>query len=132
VSNHCSSLSEELFERFEAEHERRYGHHAEDETAEIVSLHLVAHAGSPNGKLPPLGQALPNGHTAAAVPKSSRPMYGSREAGLIDAPMLSRADLASAIHGPAIIEEYDTTIIIPAGCRAQTDAQGNVLIDLEG
>jgi N-methylhydantoinase A len=133
LSDPNHSRAANLFERFEVEHARRYGHRAEGEAAEIVSLHLTAQAGDPHGQRSLLGQTVTsNEHTAATAPRTRRPMYSSREVGLVDAPMLSRDDLADAIRGPAIIEEYDTTIIIPAGYRAMTDAQGNVLIDLEG
>jgi N-methylhydantoinase A len=38
--------------------------------------------------------------------------------------------LAATIHGPAIIEQMDTTILIPPGDRAEGGADGNIVIHL--
>lgn len=34
-------------------------------------------------------------------------------------------------HGPLIIESYDTTIVVPPGCRARADSVGNIIIEIE-
>jgi len=44
--------------------------------------------------------------------------------------VLSRADLASARTGPLIVEEYDTTCVVPPGARAERDGAGNIVITL--
>jgi N-methylhydantoinase A len=45
--------------------------------------------------------------------------------------VLRRADLRDhPVDGPAIIQEYDTHIVVPPGSRARLDAHHNVLIDV--
>jgi N-methylhydantoinase A len=45
--------------------------------------------------------------------------------------VLRRAELqARPIAGPAIIQEYDTHIVVPPGSSARLDDHHNVLIDL--
>ena len=44
-------------------------------------------------------------------------------------PLLARAELgADDQPGPIIIEEYDTTILVPPNCTAKRDAWDNVVI----
>ena len=41
--------------------------------------------------------------------------------------MIGRMDLASAgRQGPLIIEEYDTTVVVPPGWAARLDLRGNI------
>ena len=44
--------------------------------------------------------------------------------------MLTRADLGAGRAGPLIVEEYDSTCVVPPGARAETDAAGNIVIVL--
>ena len=32
-------------------------------------------------------------------------------------------------HGPAIVQEYDTTVVVPPGWTAVLDAHGNILLE---
>jgi len=52
------------------------------------------------------------------------------EAGWLPARVLARGDLATPVTGPAVIEEYDATCVVPPGARASLDAWGNVVIEL--
>ena len=44
---------------------------------------------------------------------------------------MRRSDLAKGVKGPAIVEEYDATCVIPPGARAELDAGGNIVIELQ-
>jgi N-methylhydantoinase A len=59
-------------------------------------------------------------------------MLFDRAVGLVDTPLISRADLRETRAGPLAIEEPDTTIIVPPGCRASLDSWGNVEIEVGG
>ena len=45
--------------------------------------------------------------------------------------MFHRRDLLAGQHlfGPAIVEQDDTTTLVPAGFRAHVDALGNLVIE---
>ncbi|HMO06360.1 MAG TPA: hydantoinase/oxoprolinase family protein [Paracoccaceae bacterium] len=43
-----------------------------------------------------------------------------------------RLPLAATIHGPAVIEQMDTTILIPPGDRAEQDGDGNLIVEVAG
>ena len=47
-----------------------------------------------------------------------------------DTPVRRRSDLKAASSGPLIIEEYDSTCVIPPDARAELDAGGNIVIAL--
>jgi N-methylhydantoinase A len=45
-------------------------------------------------------------------------------------PVLDRAALAARLVGPAIIQEYDATCLIPTGASAEIDAFGAIIVTL--
>ena len=116
-----------LEEAFGREHERTYGHRAgPDEPVEIVSLRVVGQglADRPRVFYRP---GTPQTPPAAAA---SRRVYFGPQAGWIVTPILSRADLATPRAGPAVIEEYDATCVVPPGARAGLDAWGNIVMEV--
>ena len=110
-------------ERFESEFERTYGHRADAKAFELVTVRLVL-------RLPRAvehGKAwMPDG---SAAEETERPVYFGPEQGRLGAAVLSRRALAlKACRGPALIQEYDTTIVVPPGCEARLDDHDNVAI----
>ena len=55
-------------------------------------------------------------------------------AGRRETPILRRESLGpgSTLAGPAIIEQLDTTTVLPPSFRAAVDAAGNLIIDVPG
>jgi N-methylhydantoinase A len=52
-----------------------------------------------------------------------------RRGGFVDTPVLPRETVGTApFHGPAIIESYDSTVVVPPGAQVQADTAGNLLI----
>ena len=43
---------------------------------------------------------------------------------------MRRSDLKAASVGPLIVEEYDSTCVIPPDARTELDAGGNIVITL--
>jgi N-methylhydantoinase A len=114
-----------LEEAFGVEHERTYGHRAgPEEPVELVAIQLVG-AGLREG------ESMVNagsGSTASAPQGARRAYFG--ELGWLETPVLARADLAAGRPGPLIVEEYDSTCVVPPGARAEIDAAGNIVITL--
>ena len=51
--------------------------------------------------------------------------------GLLDAAVIGRIALGPAAQpGPLLIQEYDTTIVVPPDCNAAVDDHGNVVIGI--
>jgi N-methylhydantoinase A len=119
---------EALEEAFGQEHEATYGHRAgRDEPVELMAVQVI-------------GRGLEPARTRAAVrsatvPSRARPQpraaYFGATAGWLQTPVLFREDLASPVDGPAIIEEYDASCVVPPGTRAALDEHGNMVIELD-
>jgi len=48
-----------------------------------------------------------------------------------DTDIINRADLGERRAGPCIIEEYDSTCVVPPGSTANLDPSGNIVIDVQ-
>ncbi len=134
----------DLEERFAKEHERTYGHSAQNDPIEIVNLRLVACVKSRKGDFdtPSAGfdtlrtQPKPQSKDYISDFKQSeeiadkrRKGYFGEEYGQLDVDVIARESLSSGTrHGPLIIEEYDSTIVVPPDWNASLDEWGNVLI----
>jgi N-methylhydantoinase A len=116
-----------LEEAFGQEHERTYGHRAgPDEPVELVAIQLVG-AGLREGSGVP--QNVRPSRVETKGQASRRAWFGDKH-GWMDTPVVSRADLAETKTGPLIIDEYDTTCVVPPGARAERDSAGNIVITL--
>ena len=129
-----SSVSIE--EAFGREHERTYGHRAgPDEPVEIVSLRVVGRGLSDRPRVIDRPGGIDRPGTPEMAPRTPRGgamrrVYFGPPTGWIATPILSRGDLATPREGPAVIEEYDATCVVPPGARAGLDAGGNIVMDL--
>jgi len=115
---------EELASAFHREHKRTYGHSHDSDIIEIVNARIRA-------RVTVASPALPNlAAEAQRRTATKRHAYFGARIGLLETPVVERADLKGNIAGPLIIEEYDTTIIVPPGTSASLDALGNVVLDV--
>ena len=127
----AGSLSEmipALVQNFEREHERRYGHAAEGEPVQITGVRVIARELGADREmgLQSLGQAL---YDTPKEPRS-RSVYFGKDVGMISTPIGSRRDLTAVpTSGPLIIEEYDTTIVVPPQYNARRDDMWNVFLE---
>lgn len=122
-------LAAMLSEAFEREHETSYGHRFPGaKRIEIVSLRVNASVTGERIELTP-GMLAASGPSGA---RSSRTAYFGPDHGFLRTPVISRADLGGASgEGPLIVEEYDSTVIIPPHARARLDGWGNIEITLD-
>ena len=113
-----------LYTTFETEHERLYGHRSDpDNPVEVVAVRLIGQAGI-RGQQGALNPAERLGARAL-----SREAYFGASWGTIDTPVISRHDLGEeGITGPLLIDEYDSTIVIPPDYRGLLDSDGNILM----
>ena len=115
---------QQLQDSFADEHERLYGHRSDpDNPVEVVALRLVGRAGAPQSD----SRLEPAESTAAAA--LSRPAYFGAEHDTIDTPVCHRRDLTQATPGPLLIDEYDSTIVVPPAMRAALDDHLNIRLE---
>jgi N-methylhydantoinase A len=114
-------------EAFHGQHRERYGHADPDEPVEVVALRVRGRVAVSPPELPyepetdqPLDRAR----------LGTRPVWFDAE-GPTETPAYARTDLhhGHAFDGPAILHQYDTTIVIPPGWHAHIDARQNVRIE---
>jgi 5-oxoprolinase (ATP-hydrolysing) len=110
----------ELVDRFEDEHERLYGTRLEPGSpVDVRALRLVA--------LGPERDAFALDHPAHEPATATRRAYFNGE--LLEVPVCSRAALAGdPRQGPLLVDEYDTTVVVPPGWSVALDAATGALI----
>jgi N-methylhydantoinase A len=122
----------EMVEAFETQHERSYGHRAENGKVKLVSLRIIASVESPEAQTAqPVDEKAPEDKRAPGAP-TEREAYFGEEHGSSKTPVLARPDLSTQSRkGPLIIEEYDSTIVVPPDWKARLDAHRNVVLEVE-
>ena len=84
-----------------------------------------------NGGRREVGNAGVEGRTGGG-PGETREVYFGPERGWIDTPLIVRGDLdATARPGPSIVEEYDSTVVVPPGWNMHRDECGNIVLRME-
>lgn len=113
--------------RFDAQHERLFGHKAETQPVEVVSYRLVSTVAVPKPRLRTFPPATASVDKAL---KAHRQVYFGREAGSLACPIYNRDLLhpGHALHGPAIVEQMDSTTVIYPGQSATIDSYRNIII----
>jgi N-methylhydantoinase A len=106
----------DLRERFEAEHEARYGYR--DTGAELELVSVRAAVALPGAELPP--------GAAAGEPET-----GEREAFFDEVPVRARVLRGSvgAVEGPAICELAEATLVVPPGWSGRADGDGTIVLE---
>jgi 5-oxoprolinase (ATP-hydrolysing) len=114
----------DLVERFETEHERLYGTRLEaGAPVEIRSLRLVA-LGPPKASF----TAIADGGDIHAVHGTRKVDFGEVY-GAIKTPVRSRRTIgADGAPGPLLIDEYDTTVVVPPNWTIEADASGTLIL----
>jgi len=113
-----------LREAFHDQHERLYAHADRAAEVELIDLRATIAGETPKPPLP----RLPRG-TGAPAPRGRRPIHYRKERH--EAAVYQRRDLLAGQHvpGPAIVEQDDTTTLIPAGFEGQVDDFGIIVIE---
>jgi N-methylhydantoinase A len=117
--------------RFDERHAQIHGHAAKERPVELVSYRLRVRVIVP--KYVPAPEAAPSApRPIEAAIKGRRRMHppgrDSVNAILYER---DRLDIGTAVTGPAIIEQFDATTVIPPGWNARVDAFRNLILRSE-
>jgi N-methylhydantoinase A len=121
-----------LAEAFHREHEQTYGYAIRDERVEVVAFKVRARGRRGNGHAG--GTAVPWDRLGGgrSVKRSDRAVYFGANAGRVSTPVIGRADLdASPMAGPLVVEEYDSTVVVPPRWTARRTEIGFIVLELE-
>jgi N-methylhydantoinase A len=112
-------------ERFHAEHEREFSYRRDDAPVELYRLQLVATGKTKEVELPrqAAGGDMPS-------PAETREVWFDGEA--VDTPVYERARIpaGATFEGPAVIDQLDSTTLVPPGVRASVDEWLNIRLEV--
>ena len=107
-----------LADEFAREHERTYGYRSDEEKVELVNLRLIARGLSAEARVPDSLSVAERSTAAAQSGTRSRTVCFGPAVGRLETPVVGRAAVGESwIDGPVIVEEYDSTTVVPPGCR---------------
>ena len=112
---------------FHEQHAALNGYAMADHPVEIVNLRLAIIAARPTTPLEPASRS------ANSDAKALRRPVWFRATGFVDTPLYQRGDLAPGdrIQGPAIVEQMDSTTVIPPEWRAIVAEEGSIRMELQ-
>ncbi len=107
---------------------RTYGHSFPGEPVEIVNLRLTAQGVIPKPRIRRAEAADDRAATAEHALKGHRPVCFQDADGFVSTPIYDRYALqaGACVAGPAILEEFDSTVVIHPGYEGNVDAFGSV------
>jgi N-methylhydantoinase A len=122
-----TNIAHLLRQLFTDAHDRAFGYHADD-PIELVSLRVRALAKAGRLRFAELA-CIPMQSVERTTHNSHlRPVYFGRNHGLLDTPIRSRRDISRIETGPIVIEEPDTTVVVPPGWSVAVDAYSNLVL----
>ncbi|HEU0114006.1 MAG TPA: hydantoinase/oxoprolinase family protein, partial [Thermomicrobiales bacterium] len=115
-----------LREAFEAEYRRLYGREGPPVAVEAITWRVVSSGPIPQLRLHPAESAVATGDARKETRRAWMPEAG----GMADVPVYDRYRLRpdDAIAGPAIVEERESTVVIPPNGRCLVDRQWNLVV----
>jgi N-methylhydantoinase A len=109
---------------FEAEYRRLYGRLGPED----VALEAITWRVRSRGSRPPLDLRVAG--AAGDARKGERPAFHPELGGMAATPVVDRYRLGpgSRVDGPAIVEERESTVVLPPTARAEVDARWNLQV----
>jgi len=118
---------EAAVQAFHERHRERYGHADPEEPVEIVVLRVRGRVETPPVDLP---REPETDRPLDAAVLGERPVwFDATEPTLTTAYDRTELHHGHTLDGPAILHQYDTTIVVPPGWHARVDAWQNVWIE---
>jgi N-methylhydantoinase A/oxoprolinase/acetone carboxylase beta subunit len=113
--------------RFDERHAQIHGHAAKERPVELVSYRLRVRVPVPKYQT---REEKPPAAPSAAAAKGKRTIHFDGKTA-IEAALYERDRLgvATVIAGPAIVEQFDATTVIPAGWSARVDGLKNLILE---
>jgi N-methylhydantoinase A len=125
-------LGPRLHAAFGEAHRAAFGY-KRDVASEIVSLRVRATARASETRIGDMARGASHLKSAVRQPSArGRQAYFGAAAGTRETAVVGRPDLdATPRRGPLIVEEWDTSVVVPPGWTARRDDAGNIVLDRE-
>jgi N-methylhydantoinase A len=117
-----------LVTAFHGLHEREYNFRRDGAPVDLYRLNLRA-----IGLVPKAALAEHQTGGVMPLPRETRPVWFGSETPF-DTPVYTRSELPAGVSfgGPAIVEQLDSTTVVPPGAVAKVDKYLNIVMRLEG
>jgi N-methylhydantoinase A len=120
-----------IVDRYGEAYEKEFGYQFDRDlaTVEIVNARAAAIGVTRDAELQPAAQ-----RNGKAEPARTRSVFFEERNAFVDTPIYDRSALGAGatIDGPAVIEQDDTTVLVPPGTKVEVDSYLNLLIDVRG
>jgi len=128
IPSTISSL-EEAIKEFHQEHEREFSFSNPNQGVEIYGLQVAGIGRVPK---PNIQKEEASGSLDQAL-KEHREVYFEECNGRVNVPIYNRSlvPVSSIINGPAILEQLDSTVVIPPDFTAKVDEYKNIILTIE-
>jgi N-methylhydantoinase A len=119
-----------LAEAYADQYEREFGYRLD---ADIATVEIVNARAAAVGTSEPAEITLGGPEGQDAIPHGTRMVYFDEVGDFSETPVFGRGQLptGASIAGPAIVEQMDTTVLIPPNSRARVDDRLNLVIHVE-
>jgi N-methylhydantoinase A/oxoprolinase/acetone carboxylase beta subunit len=120
-------IADALRQVFDAAYARRYGYADSRAEVELVTVGATVIGTDPDVRLP---AHRPGTREAGQARKPDRPAYFPEFRDYVPCPVYDRARLpvGARLAGPAIVEEAESTTVLPPGATAEIDRWGNLIV----
>ena len=117
-----------LIAGFEDAHKQRYGFLAEEEGVEFVTFRVEAFGVV---KKASFAASEPGPADPAPAEIGTRQTYFASAGEIVETPVYGRDKLKAGMsfNGPAIVEQMDTTTVVPPGTRLTVDTMNNLIME---
>jgi N-methylhydantoinase A len=122
-------LIRNLTQLFTNAHDHAYGYHRDD-PIELVSVRVRALSSAGSIKFASLFRNLANQDNRGSADAQREAFFGPVY-GAIVTPVRRRFDIGGRQVGPVIIEEPDTTVVVPPGWTVERDRFANLVVSRE-
>jgi N-methylhydantoinase A len=116
---------------FDRVYAQRYGYSDASAAAELVTVAVTVTGTGPEVRLP---AHRPGTRDPAEARKADRPVYFPEARGYVRCAIYDRARLpvGARIEGPAVVEEPESTTVLPPGSVAEVDRWANLVVTFGG
>jgi N-methylhydantoinase A len=122
----AAGLGDSLARAFHLEHQRQFGYHRSGSAVLTAALRLRILIQNHWMRLSDLKPDVASYGTGSG----HRPVYFGSDAGVLQARLCDREALVGdPVPGPVIVEELDTTIVVPPGWQVSAGALGSVVLE---
>jgi N-methylhydantoinase A len=114
---------------FHSAHAQRYGYAARHEQVDVVTLRLQ---GIGPGMQPEMHEEPLGDDDASAAWLGSQPVWFHRQAPItVDCYLRARLQPGHRFPGPAVIYQFDTTVVVPPGWQSRVDGWHNLWLEID-